>query len=93
MRCVTIEPAGVAAPHRGRMTETLDYYYWITSDWAYFGNPRMIESPWMIVLPLNKAGPQKMVVRPIRGSDARIWKRRNVMESRDQSVKAYRMIA
>jgi 2-hydroxychromene-2-carboxylate isomerase len=43
MRRVTIEPAGVVAPHRGRMAETLDYYYWITSDWAYFGNPRMIE--------------------------------------------------
>jgi 2-hydroxychromene-2-carboxylate isomerase len=23
------------------MTETLDYYFWISSDWAYFGNPRM----------------------------------------------------
>lgn len=23
------------------MAETLDYYFWISSDWAYFGNPRM----------------------------------------------------
>lgn len=23
------------------MQEALDYYYWISSDWAYFGNPRL----------------------------------------------------
>jgi 2-hydroxychromene-2-carboxylate isomerase len=23
------------------MTETIDYYFWINSDWAYFGNPRL----------------------------------------------------
>ena len=23
------------------MTDTIDCYYWISSDWAYFGNPRM----------------------------------------------------
>jgi len=23
------------------MTDTIDYYFWINSDWAYFGNPRL----------------------------------------------------
>jgi 2-hydroxychromene-2-carboxylate isomerase len=23
------------------MTDTIDYYFWIQSDWAYFGNPRL----------------------------------------------------
>ncbi len=23
------------------MTESIDYYFWINSDWAYFGNPRL----------------------------------------------------
>jgi 2-hydroxychromene-2-carboxylate isomerase len=35
------------------MSETIDYYFWINSDWAYFGNPRLKEMAQRYGLKIN----------------------------------------
>jgi 2-hydroxychromene-2-carboxylate isomerase len=66
------------------MAETLDYYYWITSDWAYFGNPRMIEIVRRYGLELN--------YRPIDLSTTYIRTGGLKLQMRSKERRAYRLV-